>query len=124
MALTTDQISGIADRTISNTLVWLASFVLAKIAAAGYLDASDIPQLSVALILLGSAAWGCWTNRPIAIAQAAGNILRPDGTKTVVVTSPEIAAATPGQANIVSNVANTVVDTVTKKAINTSPPTK
>lgn len=124
MAMTTDQASGIADRTVSGALVWAVSFFLGKLALAGYLAASDVPQLSVVVIILGSAAWGWWVNRPVAIALAAGNILRPDGTKTVVVTSPEIAAATPGEANIVSNLANTVVDTVTKKATNTSPPTK
>lgn len=124
MALTTDQASGIADRTISGTMIWLISFFLGKLAVAGYLAASDVPQLSVAVIILGSAAWGYWVNRPKAIVQAAANIVNPDGTKTIIVTSAELAAATPDQANIVSNIANSVIDKNTRKILDPAPITK
>jgi hypothetical protein len=108
MALTTDQASGIADRTISGTLIWLASFVLGKFAAKGYLDASDVPQLSITLIILGSAAWGWWVNRPKAILQAAGNVVGDDGKKTIVIASPELADAIPVE-NVKSNITTKVV---------------
>ena len=107
MALTTDQASGIADRTISGTMIWLISFVLGKLAVAGYLAASDVPQLSVAVIILGSAGWGYWVNRPKAIIQAAGNVVGADGRKAEIIVSPELAAV-PAD-NVKSNVTNKVV---------------
>lgn len=119
MSLTTDQASGIADRTVSGALVWAVSFFLGKLAVAGYLMASDVPQLSVVVIILGSAAWGYWVNRPKAIVQSAAAL-----PGTVVVTTPDLSAATPNQTNIVSNLANNVIDKVTKKIVAVEPLTK
>ena len=119
MALTSDQASGIADRTVSGALIWLVSFVLAKVAALGYLAASDVPQLSVVVIILASAGWGYWINRPMAIVKSAAAL-----PGTTVVTTPDLATATPDQANIVSNLKNKVIDTATQKIVNPIPPLK
>lgn len=119
MTPTTDQVSGMLDRAISGALLWLVTFILAKLVTSGYLQSGDAAQLSPILILLGSAAYGYWVNRPKAIVQSAAAL-----PGTVVVTTPDLSEATPGQNNIVSNMTKSVIDNVTKKVIETAPATK
>lgn len=116
MTPTTDQISGMVDRTISGALIGLLGFVLHKLVLAGVLADSDVTLLSPMLIILLMAAWGYWTNRPKAIVQSAAAL-----PGTTVVTTPDLSAATPNQVNIVSNLANNVVDKITNKILETAP---
>lgn len=102
------QVSGATSMTLASAITWLITFTLGKFAAAGYLSASDAPQLSLVLVIIGSAAWGAYANRPTAILQKAGNVVGVDGKKTVVIASPELADAVPTQ-NVVSNTENKVV---------------
>lgn len=120
---TSDQISGMADRTISGALIGLLGFSLHKLVLAGVLVDSDVTLLTPMLIILFMAAWGWWVNRPKAIIAAAGAVVGDDGKKTIVVASPELAASTP-QTNVVSNLTNNVIDIVTKKALDITPLTK
>ena len=95
-----DQIKGMVDRTI----LVLATWLLAKAVSAGWLSQADSAQLLPALIILPALAWGWWNNRDKALLQSAGNVIDPKTNKpTIIVTSPEMAAATPGQNNIVSS---------------------
>ena len=95
-----DQIKGMVDRTI----LVLATWLLSKAVSAGWLSQADSAQLLPALIVLPALAWGWYNNRDKALLQSAGNVVDPKtGKPTIIVTSPEMAAATPGQNNIVSN---------------------
>ena|SRR4029077_363914 len=95
---TTDQVSGMADRTISGAMIWLLTYFLHRLEVAGYLQTGDATNLSPVLIILGMAAWGYWINRPKAIVQSAASL-----PGTTVITTAELAAATPNQANIIPN---------------------
>jgi multisubunit Na+/H+ antiporter MnhB subunit len=56
------------------------------------------------LIPVGSALWAAWTASRKSVVQSAASI-----PGTTVVTTAALAAATPNQANIVSNTQNVVV---------------
>lgn len=102
-----DQIKGMVDRTI----LVLATWLLSKAVSAGWLSQADSAQLLPALIVLPALAWGWWNNRDKALIQSAGNVVDPKTNKPVIiVASPEMAAATPAQSNIVSNTEVKVVD--------------
>lgn len=116
MTPTTNQVSGMADRTISGALIGLLGFFLHKLVVTGILAENDVTLLSPILIILLSAAWGYYVNRPTAIVQAAASL-----PGTVVVTTSDLSDATPNQSNIVSNITNNVVDKVTKKVFDTTP---
>ena len=95
-----DQVKGMIDRTI----LVLATWILSKSVSAGWLSQADSAQLLPALIILPALAWGWWNNRDKALLQSAGNVIDPKTNKpAIIVTSPEMAAATPGQNNIVSS---------------------
>lgn len=90
MNLTWDQISGPADRVILMALTWAVS--------KGYITTADVAPFAGALLAFAGAAYGWWVNRPKAIVQSAAAL-----PGTTVITTPDLAAATPKQDNIVSN---------------------
>lgn len=94
--LTKDQFSGIADRLA----IALVSYAVAK----GYVPQAMSADLIQLLVIGAGLAWGWYVNRPVAIMESATAI---PGTK--VVTTPDLAAATPANPNIVSNAENKVV---------------
>ena len=94
-----DQIKGMVDRTI----LVLATWLLSKAVSAGWLSQADSAQLLPALIILPALAWGWWNNRDKALISSAGNVVDPKTNEPVIiVTSPEMAEATPRQNNIIS----------------------
>lgn len=95
-----DQVSGALDRA----LAVLATMLLGWLVKRGYLGEGDAAALIPALVLLPSVLWGLWVNRRTALLQSASNVVGDDGKKTVILTSPELAAATPST-NIISNTA-------------------
>lgn len=105
---TSAQVSGMSSMTLSAAVTWLVTFILGKLAATGFLNSSDVPQLGIVLVIIGSAGWGYWANRPTAILQKAGSVVGDDGKKTIVIASPELASAVPIQ-NVISNAENKVV---------------
>lgn len=117
---TTDQVSGVTDRVLTIAATWLLTWLTMK----GYITPNQAVEYSPLLIALGAAIWGWWVNRPKAILQSAAAIPAGGGKMTQIVTSPELAAATPEQANIISSAENKVVDTVTNKTVVATPPTK
>jgi hypothetical protein len=95
-----DQTKGMMDRAAAVIATWFLGWMVTK----GWLGASDSAVLLPAVILLPSIAYGAWVNRDKALIQSAGNVVDPKTCKpTIIVTSPEMAAATPDQNNIVSN---------------------
>lgn len=102
------QVSGMTSMTLASAITWLVTFTLSKLAARGFLDASDAPQLALVIVIIGSAAWGAYANRPTAILQKAGNVVGEDGKKTVVIASPELSDAVPAP-NVISNTTNKVI---------------
>ena len=99
-----DQIKGMLDRAIAV----LATMFLGWCVNKGYIGQGDSATLLPALILLPSLAWGWWNNRPKALLQSAATVVGADGKPTVIITSPELAAATPE---------NTIVSSATTKAV-------
>ena len=91
---TKDQASGIFERVMYGVALAAAM----KFVQWGWLDAESAPYVAGGIVTLIGGAWAFWINRPKAIAQAAANI-----PNTIVITTPEIAAATPNQSNIVSS---------------------
>ena len=90
------QISGILDRVLIAALTFLA--------AKGYISSNEVGNIAALVLTIAGAIWGFYVNTPKAILQAAAEIpAGPSGQKTVVVTSPELAKATPDQNNIVSS---------------------
>lgn len=111
MTPTTDQVTGMLDRAVSGALIWLVTFILHKLAVSGILADGDVASLSPVLILIGSASYGYWVNRPKAIVQSAAAL-----PGTIVVTTSDLSTSTP-EKNIVSNTMNRVIDKVTNKIV-------
>ncbi len=103
-----DQVSGSLDRILWTALGSLATWLVTK----GYLSASDAALLVPVAVALVSGIYGLWTNRQKALVQSAANV-----PGTIVVTSNDLAVATPGQQNIVSNTKVEVKDMVTNKKV-------
>lgn len=94
-----DQTTGIIERIIYAAVLALAM----KLVQHGYIDSDMATYIATGAVAAFGSVYAWWINRPQAIAQAAANI-----PGTTVVTTPEIAAATPNNANIVSNTATKV----------------
>ena len=88
--MTWDQISGPLDRIILMALTWAV--------AKGLITTADVAPFASAALAIAGAGYGWWVNRPKAIVQSAAAL-----PGTTVVTTPDLAAATPNQTNIVSN---------------------
>lgn len=86
---TWDQIRGPIERLIYIGLGWLV--------ARGYLTSAEVANWATLILAVAAAGYGWWQNRPKAIVQSAAAI-----PGTAVVTTPELAKATP-ENNIVSN---------------------
>lgn len=83
------QITGALDRIVLIGLTWAVS--------KGYITSADVAPLSAAIIAVAGAGYSLYVNRPTNLAKQAASI-----PGTTVVTTPEIAAATPNLENIVS----------------------
>lgn len=112
-----EQVKGMFERFATIIATWL----LLKLVRSGYISTEDSTILAPGLVILIVAApslfYGWWINRSKALQQAAASVFLPDGSKPIIVTSPEIAAAT-SESNIVSAATNKVVtdaDVVTTK---------
>jgi len=97
--MTKDQLSGTGDRALLVILTWLLTYAAGK----GWISQGDAASLAPALIVVAGVVWGWYVNRPKNIVMAAANI-----PGTTVVTTAALSAATPEQANIVSNTENKV----------------
>jgi len=94
-----DQIKGMLDRALAVLVTMFMGWLVKK----GYLGESDAATLAPAIVLLPALAWGWYNNSNKSLLQSAANVVGDDGKKTVIVASPELAAATPDQQNIISN---------------------
>jgi hypothetical protein len=92
MNITFDQVRGPIERVIYIGLGWLV--------ARGYITNAEVANYATLLLAIAAAGYGWWQNRPKAIAQSAAAL-----PGTTIVTTPELAKATP-EANIVSNLAS------------------
>lgn len=91
-----EQLKGMLDRA----LAVMATAALGWMVKKGWIGESDAATLLPGVVLLPSLAWGWWVNRDKALVQSASNV-----PGTVVVTTPELAKATPAGANILSGTA-------------------
>jgi hypothetical protein len=88
---------------LDRAMTVLVTMFLGWLVKRGYIGESDSATLLPAIVLLPAIAYGAWVNRDKALIQSAGNVVDPvTGKPTIIVTSPAMAAATPGQNNIVS----------------------
>lgn len=69
----------------------------------GVLDPATQQAIGVAVAAVVVGVWSQLTKSDTAKLKAAAGVVAPDGTKTLIVTSPALAAATPAQENIVSH---------------------
>lgn len=95
-----DQLKGMTDRALAVIATMFLNWLVNK----GWLGQSDAATLLPALVLLPSIAYGAWNNRDKALLQSAANVVDPKtGQKTLIVTSSDLAAATPENNNIVAH---------------------
>jgi len=98
-----DQLTGMLERAVTVFFTWFLTYASTK----GYLTTSQVAEFLPLLIGIGTVIVGWWVNRAKNLVQAAAAI-----PGTVVVTTPELAKATPDQNNIVSNADTKVVSKV------------
>jgi len=67
-----------------------------------WISEAEMMQLVAVIIGIGGVIWGAYVNTDKALVQAASSVPAGPGLRTVVSTSPELAAATPNESNIVS----------------------
>lgn len=91
---TKDQTTGVIERLAYGAILAL----MMKLVQKGYIDADMAAYIAGGVVAAAGAVYAWWINRPKAIAVAAASI-----PGTTVVTTPELAAATPDQTNIVSS---------------------
>lgn len=94
--MTKDQWQGIAERV----LTILATYLVAK----GYITTSQVGDIVNLGLAVAAVGYGFYINRPTAIAQSAAAL-----PGTTVITTPDIAKATPDNNNIISNTENKAV---------------
>lgn len=85
----TPQVTGAADRIVIAALMYGVG--------KGWIGADDVANIAAFIITVGGAGYSFYVNRNTNLAKQAAAI-----PNTVVVTTPEIANATPHQDNIVS----------------------
>lgn len=110
-----DQTTGMIERV----LYGIGMFIAMKLVGLGVLDADSAPWFAGGIVTLIGGAYAWWVNRPQALMVAATAANSPQTvmaaaaavapTGTTIVTSPEIAAATPESPNIVSSTVHQVV---------------
>lgn len=88
------QIRGSSDRVIIVVVTWLFTYLTTK----GYITASQAADFSPLVLGIGAAIYGWWVNKNEKLATQAASL-----PGTTVVTTPEIAAATPNNPNVISN---------------------
>lgn len=96
--LTADQTKGILERVAYAVVMILTG----KLVASGYISADDAAWIAGGAVALVGGTYGWIVNRPKALMQTASQQIGADGTKPVIVASPELASSTP-ESNIVSN---------------------
>lgn len=92
--MNTNQVSGSFDRLATVVVTWLLTYLTTK----GYLTASQAADFLPLILGVFVAVYGWYTNRDRNIAMAAAAI-----PGTTVITTPELAKATPDKTNIISN---------------------
>lgn len=91
------QLTGALDRVILVLLTWAAS--------KGWITSADVANFAPVILAALAAAWSWWFNRKAKLVAQAGAL-----PGTTVVTTPELAAATPNSPNVVSSTDVTVVN--------------
>lgn len=101
LLVTHPRLTGSAER-IAYGLIMV---ILTRLVARGYLDASMAEYIAVGLVSGGGAVYAWWINRPQKLLEAAANVPNPNtpSGKTVVLASPEMAAATPSAPTVISS---------------------
>lgn len=92
--VTKDQASGITERLLYAG----ATAVAMKLVSHGWISADDATWVATGIIGAVGGAYAWWVTKPSNILLAASNL-----KGTTVVTTPDLAAATPSAANIISN---------------------
>lgn len=90
------QISGAVDRVILITLGWFVG--------KGYISSGDATIITGGLVAILGVFYSMFVNRNANLAKQAASI-----PGTIVVTTPEVAAATPNNQNILPNTQTQVV---------------
>lgn len=84
------QIRGILDRLVIVGLTWAST--------KGYVTPSQVAEYAPLIVGIIAVVLGYWFNTDTSLVQKAAAV-----PGTTVVTTPEIAAATPNEANVVAN---------------------
>lgn len=100
MIPTKDQFSAAIERFFSIFITWLLTYLTTK----GIISTSQAAEFGPLILTLGYGGYGLWVAKRSNILLAASNI-----PGTTVVTTPELAAATPSANNVISNTENKAI---------------
>lgn len=89
-----DQVSAALERFVTIFITWLLTWATSK----GYINTSQAAEFGPLILTLLGAGYGLWVAKRSNILLAASNI-----KGTTVVTTPELAEATPTASNVISN---------------------
>lgn len=96
-----DQTTGVIERLAYGAIL----AVMMKLVQKGYIDADMAAYIAGGLVASAGALYAWWINRPKALLQSAASVPNPGSPTglTQIIASPELAAATPSQSNIMSS---------------------
>lgn len=99
--VTNPQSMGVTERIAYAAVFWLCM----RLASRGYMSPEMAEYVALGIVAGGGAVMGWWQNRPKILVEAVSNIPNPDSPngRTVVVTTPELAAATPAAPTVISS---------------------
>lgn len=101
MQTSKDQATGVIERLAYGAILAL----MMKLVQKGYIDADMAAYIAGGVVAAAGSIYAWWINRPKAILKAAAAVPNPASPTglTQVITSPQLAQATPDQPNIVSS---------------------
>ena len=94
MAPTKDQFTAAIERFVTIFVTWLLTWTTSK----GYITTAQAAEFAPLVLPIGGGLYGLWVAKKSNILLAASNI---EGT--TIVTTPDLAAATPTASNVISN---------------------
>lgn len=106
--MTKDQTTGVFERWLYAAIAFLA----ARAAARGWIDPSMVDYIAGGGVALVGSLWAWWINRPVALLNAAGNVV-PENARLVIETKPQ---ATGEERTAAIKLATAANDKVTAKA--------
>jgi CHASE2 domain-containing sensor protein len=101
LLVTHPRLTGVGERIAYGVI----SAILLRLAARGWIPPEMVEYIALGIISGVGGVYAWWLNRPQKILETAANVPNPESVsgKTVIIASPELAAATPAAPTVVSS---------------------